>query len=156
MRVAKKRIIAVVGEGRTVIRFGSSGVALPPEVEKALQEIEEVAAKFKRQLLVISLTGVQHLSSVFFGKLAALHERLSGKGIQLRLCSMSPEAENAYKVLNLQKVIPFAPLKRGRSGSDYASRRRRGRVQDCRRLSESLPRPLTVRASRRSTSLPVV
>jgi anti-anti-sigma factor len=76
-------------------------------VDKALQEIQEIADQHQPRLLVINFTRVLHLSSSFLGKLVALHKRLSAKGGKLRLCCMSPDAENAYKIVSLHKLIPL-------------------------------------------------
>jgi anti-anti-sigma factor len=106
-KVSKLCITAEVDERRAVVHFVSSEVTQPHEVEVALKEIQEVADQFEVRLLVINFTHVPHPSSSFLGKLIALYKRLSGEGIQLRLCCMSLEAENIYKIMNLAKLAPL-------------------------------------------------
>jgi len=107
VKAHKKCIVAEVDEGHMVVSFISPEVALPSQVETALREIHEAADEFNVRRLVINFTHVRHLSSAFLGKLTALHKQLSAKGVQLRLCCMSADAEHAYKLVSLQKLIPL-------------------------------------------------
>lgn len=109
MQVTKMLITAEVYNGQMTVHFRSRDVAQRENVEMALDEIYEVAEESEVRLLVINFTHVQFLSSLFLGKLTALYKRLSVRGIQLRLCCMSPEAENVYKIMNLQKLAAVYP-----------------------------------------------
>lgn len=105
MKVAKTHIKADVEDASIVVRFSAPELTLNHDVDLAVREIDEVLAQSKAPVLVINFAQVRRLSSAFLGKLIGLHKRLSANRRQLRLCGMSPDLANIYKIMNLQSLF---------------------------------------------------
>lgn len=105
VKVAKTHIRAEVNETSAVVRFAAPELTLNHDVDIAVREIDEVLAQAKVTVVVISFAQVRRLSSAFLGKLIGLHKRLSANKMQLRLCCMSPDLTNIYKIMNLQALF---------------------------------------------------
>jgi anti-anti-sigma factor len=109
MRTQKTKILADVTGEQAIIYFVGSTVRDLGDVQKIVDEIEEVAYNSKIKLLVINFSRVTQLTSAFLGRLITLNKSLKQAGITLRLCSMSPQIEEAFRICKFQKLIPLFP-----------------------------------------------
>ena len=109
MKIQKTRIIADITGEQAIIYFVGSTVRDLGDVQKIVDEIEEVAYNSKIKLLVINFSRVTQLTSAFLGRLITLNKSLKQAGITLRLCSMSPQIEEAFRICKFQKLIPLFP-----------------------------------------------
>ena len=107
MKIAKSRIIAEVTGKQAIIYFLASNVRELGDVQKIMEEIEEVAYNYDITLVVINFSKLKSLTSAFLSKLVTLNKSLRTADIELRLCSMATEVERAYKICKLQKLIPL-------------------------------------------------
>ena len=107
MKVTKTRIMGEITGKQAIIYFFSSHVRELSDVQKIMDEIEEIAYNYKITLLIINFAKLRQLTSSFLSKLIVLNKSLRQVGIQLRLCSMCPEVERAYTICKLQKIIPL-------------------------------------------------
>lgn len=57
-------------------------------------------------VLALNCLNVQHMSTVFLTRLTALQATLKERRVALRVCGLSPEALQAFKLCNLDKRIP--------------------------------------------------
>ena len=109
MKTQKTRIIADVSGDQAIIYFLGPTVRDLGDVQKILDEIEDVAYNSKIKLMVINFSRVTQLTSAFLGRLITLNKSLKQAGIALRLCSMAPQVEEAFKICKFQKLIPLFP-----------------------------------------------
>ena len=109
MRTQKTKILADVTGEQAVIYFVGSTVRDLGDVQKIVDEIEEVAYNSKITLLVINFSRLTQLTSAFLGRLITLNKSLKQAGVTLRLCSMSPQIEEAFRICKFQKLIPLFP-----------------------------------------------
>ncbi|MGO8703905.1 MAG: STAS domain-containing protein [Candidatus Brocadiia bacterium] len=109
MRTQKTKILADVTGEQAVIYFVGSTVRDLGDVQKIVDEIEEVAYNSKITLLVINFSRLTQLTSAFLGRLITLNKSLKQTGVTLRLCSMSPQIEEAFRICKFQKLIPLFP-----------------------------------------------
>lgn len=109
MRTQKTKILANVTGEQAVIYFVGSTVRDLGDVQKIVDEIEEVAYNSKITLLVINFSRLTQLTSAFLGRLITLNKSLKQTGVTLRLCSMSPQIEEAFRICKFQKLIPLFP-----------------------------------------------
>ena len=109
MRTQKTKILADVTGEQAIIYFVGSTVRDLGDVQKIVDEIEEVAYNSKIKLLVINFSRVTQLTSAFLGRLITLNKSLKQAGITLRLCSMTPQVEEAFRICKFQKLIPLFP-----------------------------------------------
>ncbi len=107
MKVPKSRIVAEVTGKQAIIYFLASNVRELGDVQKIIDEIEEVAYNYDIHLIVINFSKLKSLTSAFLSKLVTLNKSLRTADIKLRLCSMSSEVARAYKICKLQKLIPL-------------------------------------------------
>jgi anti-anti-sigma factor len=109
MRTQKTKILADVNGEHAVIYFLGPTVRDLPDVQKVVDEIEDVAYNSKIKLMVINFSRVTQLTSAFLGRLITLNKSLQQAGIALRLCSMAPQVEEAFRICKFQKLIPLYP-----------------------------------------------
>jgi len=109
MKTQKTKIMADVTGEQAIIYFLGSTVRDLGDVQKILDEIEDVAYNSKIKLLVINFSRVTQLTSAFLGRLVTLNKSLKQVGVTLRLCSMTPQVEEAFKICKFQKLIPLFP-----------------------------------------------
>jgi len=109
MKTQKTKIMADVTGEQAIIYFLGSTVRDLGDVQKILDEIEDVAYNSKIKLLVINFSRVTQLTSAFLGRLVTLNKSLKQVGVTLRLCSMTPQVEEAFRICKFQKLIPLFP-----------------------------------------------
>ena len=109
MKTQKTKIMADVTGEQAIIYFLGSTVRDLGDVQKILDEIEDVAYNSKIKLLVINFSRVTQLTSAFLGRLITLNKSLKQVGVTLRLCSMTPQVEEAFRICKFQKLIPLFP-----------------------------------------------
>ena len=109
MKTRKTKIVADVTGDQAIIYFLGPTVRDLGDVQKILDEIEAVAYNSKIKLMVINFSHVTQLTSAFLGRLVTLNKSLKQVGIALRLCSMTPQVEEAFKICKFQKLIPLFP-----------------------------------------------
>ena len=109
MKVQKTKIWADITGEQAVIYFLGASVREMADVQKIMDEIDEVAGRGQIKLVVLNFARVQQLTSSFLGRLIGLSKSLKQSGITLRLCGMLPQVEEAFKICKLQKLIPLYP-----------------------------------------------
>ena len=105
MRLQKTKIVADIDAGQAVIRFVPIAVREMSEVQKIMEEIEDVAYNNKVTLVVINFARLKQLTSSFLSRLVTLNKSLTQANVGLRLCCMTPVVEEAFKICKLQKLI---------------------------------------------------
>ena len=112
MKVQKTRILADIHGEQAVIYFMSTHIREMGDVQKIMEEIGEIAANYRVNLMIINFSKLRQLTSAFLSRLIALNQDLRKLKIKLRLCSMSPQVERAYRICRLQKIIPLYATER--------------------------------------------
>jgi len=107
MKTQKTMIAVSVTDDRAVIYFLGPTVREIADVQKIVDEIEDVAYNSKIKLMVINFSRVMQLTSAFLGRLISLNKSLKQMGVELRLCSMTSQVEEAFKICKFQKLIPL-------------------------------------------------
>lgn len=78
--------------------------------EAKIQKIgEELVAAADRaasgKKLILSFRGVGYMSSAMIGKLVLLNKRCKKDGVELKLCDISANVEDVFKIMKLNKVF---------------------------------------------------
>lgn len=107
MKVQKTKITATVDSEKAIINFLPTAIRDMADAQKVLDEIDEIAYNYKIKLLVVDFSRLRQMTSAFLSKLITLNKSLTQAGIKLRLCCMSPEVEEAFRICKLQKLIPL-------------------------------------------------
>ena len=107
MKVQKTKISATVDSEKAIVRFLPTAIRDMADAQKVLDEIQDVAYNYKIGLLVLDFSRLKQMTSAFLSKLITLNKSLAQAQIKLRLCGMSPEVEEAFRICKLQKIIPL-------------------------------------------------
>ena len=75
-------------------------------IEQIGNEFADVAMEAAgNRKLVVNFQGVKFMSSAMLGKLLPLQKRCKADKITLKLCNLSPNLMEVFKILNLTKVF---------------------------------------------------
>jgi len=107
MKIKKTYTVAEITMNQAIIRFVPTHIRELSDAQKTSDEIEELAYNYDISLLVINFSRLKQMTSSFLGKLITLNKSLKQAGIELRLCCMTRQVEQAYKICKLQNVIPL-------------------------------------------------
>ncbi len=89
-----------------MVHFQSSSILDQSIIDQIGAELGEVAleAAGNRKLLV-NFQGVKFMASAMLGKLLPLNKRCKADKIKLKLCNISPNLMEVFKITNLTKVF---------------------------------------------------
>jgi anti-sigma B factor antagonist len=89
-----------------VVNFQAGSIIDQGLIDQIGHELSEVAleAAGSRKLLV-NFTGVKFMASAMLGKLLPLHKKCKNDKIKLKLCNISPNLMEVFKITNLNKVF---------------------------------------------------
>lgn len=107
MKIQKTRIWAEVTGDQAVVYFLPTSVREMADVQKILDEIMDVSCNFDLKLMVINFARLRQMTSAFLSKLITMNRSLGQAGIKLRVCCMTAEVEEAFRICQLQKIIPL-------------------------------------------------
>lgn len=107
MILQKTRIKADITSEQAIINFLSSYVRDQTDVLKIEREILSVAENYNLRLMVLDFSALQHMTSAFLAKLITLNKELRALDVTLRVCGMSSEVEQAFRLCRLEKIIPM-------------------------------------------------
>src|SRR5262249_18722380 len=77
------------------------------KIQKLGDALLSLAARVERRQLVVSLGGVERLSTMMLGKLMALHKRLKERGGRLALCRIDPRIDEIFRIFNFRRLLPI-------------------------------------------------
>ena len=106
METSKQPHIAwTLSEGVAVCRFRFAQHRPLEEFDEIGRELNAVADADGVQAVLLDLAAYDHITSRFLGILAALSKKLSIGNRKLALCRMRPEAQRAFTVSGLDRII---------------------------------------------------
>lgn len=109
MKQSKDTFVAEVTTHYAVIHLKASSIRETSDAQKIMSELDELLVGFKADLVVVNFRRVNMVCSSFLGKLIALDRSLKERGIALRVCSLNPDVERAFKLLKLHKLLKICP-----------------------------------------------
>ena len=77
------------------------------QIGKELMEMATSASQNKK--MVLNFQGVQFMSSAMIGKLVLLNKKCKTDAVDLRLCQISPNVLEVFKITRLNKVFEIYP-----------------------------------------------
>lgn len=92
-----------------VVYFQAGSIIDQGLIDQIGQELGAVTleAAGSRKLLV-NFTGVKFMASAMLGKLLPLHKKCKNDKIKLKLCNISPNLMEVFKITNLNKVFEIS------------------------------------------------
>jgi anti-sigma B factor antagonist len=89
----------------TRIEFTEKHVIDEVVIRQIGNELTKLVDASPRPRLVVSFTGVEHLSSAALGTLLTVMNRVRAKDGQLRLCDIAPQILQIFEITKLNKVL---------------------------------------------------
>ena len=93
-------------DGVLVVYFTDSKILDEAKIQKIGAELIEAAdAAAAEKKMVLNFTGVGFMSSAMIGKLVLLNKKCKMDGIDLKLCDISGNVQEVFKIMKLNKVF---------------------------------------------------
>ena len=93
-------------EGVLVVYFNEAKILDEAKIQKIGTELIEAAGtSAESQRLLLNFTGVGFMSSAMIGKLVLLNKKCKTDGITLKLCEISGNVSEVFKIMKLNKVF---------------------------------------------------
>jgi anti-anti-sigma factor len=93
-----------------VVSFHETKIADLAAVQQLEKELQAVALQAASgQKLLVDFSGVEFISSMTIGLIVRLRGECKRAGIQLKLCSLSPNLSEAFRITGLRKVLEIYP-----------------------------------------------
>lgn len=93
-------------DGIVLVYMADAKILDEPQIQKIGEELlsaAERAAGTKK--MVVNFRGVGYMSSAMIGKLVLLNKHCKNQGITLKLCEISSNVEEVFKIMKLNKVF---------------------------------------------------
>lgn len=87
------------------IRFRSQRLLDEGEIEKLAREVLSEIDKSTEEKVVLDFQPVQFMSSSMLGKLVMIHKKCKEFKVKLKLCSISPDIREVFKISRLDKLF---------------------------------------------------
>ena len=88
-----------------VVYFSDSKILDDARIQQIGEELVESTTRAANNRLVLNFQGVNFMSSAMIGKLVLLNKKCKKDGIALKLCNISPNVTEVFKIMRLTKVF---------------------------------------------------
>jgi anti-sigma B factor antagonist len=87
------------------IRILDERLVDPEQLKRMFDELYEILGKTDQTQVVLDFTSVKFMASAMLGKLVALQKKCVEYRAKLKLCGISPEIMEVFKITKLNKVF---------------------------------------------------
>ncbi|MFH0965815.1 MAG: STAS domain-containing protein [Planctomycetota bacterium] len=107
MDTGKKRgmLITRESDGVLVVYFTVNSLVFPNDIESAGRELMKLLEETSSLRVALEMSALKQISSGFVSKLLLFSRQLGMRGGKLVLCGMSPQVDQVFKILRLQKIL---------------------------------------------------
>ena len=88
-----------------VVGFSDSKILDDARIQQLGKELVEQAAAAQGGKMVLNFDGVSFMSSAMIGKLVLLNKKCKQDDVVLKLCNISPNVAEVFKIMRLNKVF---------------------------------------------------
>ncbi|MCB1155482.1 STAS domain-containing protein [bacterium] len=92
-------------EGVTVASFTDAKILDEAKIQQIGTELMECAATANDSRLLLDFEGVSFMSSAMIGKLVLLHKKCKDGEVKLKVCNISDNVMEVFKITRLHKVF---------------------------------------------------
>ena len=89
----------------TVVSFQDAQILDEVKIQQISDELNQVAERVANGKLLLNFTDVKFMSSAVLGKLNNLNKKCKANGATLKLCNISPDIMQVFKITKLNKVF---------------------------------------------------
>ncbi len=92
-------------EGVLVVSFTDAKILDEAKIAQIGKELMELVAMADQGKMVVDFSGVSFMSSAMIGKLVLLHKRCKSAEIKMKVCQISDNVMEVFKITRLHKVF---------------------------------------------------
>jgi anti-anti-sigma factor len=101
-------IATYVKEDILTIRIQDDRLVDPAVLERLFEDLDAELGKSTQDRVVLDFSAVQFMASAALGKLLQLNKKFAEYRAKLKLCSISPQIMEVFKITKLNKVFDIA------------------------------------------------
>jgi len=105
MAKSASRLRVTVDESITRVEFVDRNILDEANIQQIGEELMKLVEAGSRPKILISFSGVEHLSSAALGTLIHVHKRLEQRNGQLRLSEINAQIFEVFKITKLNKLF---------------------------------------------------
>ncbi len=98
LRIMKQDEVAVV-------EFTTSRILDQTNVQQLGEEFDELLEKHDLEKIVLNFDKINFMSSAVMGKLVSLHKKVSNRGGKLKLCNISSDIFEIFKIMRFDRIF---------------------------------------------------
>lgn len=87
------------------IRIQEERLIDPEQLKRLFEELHTLLGKTDAQQIVLDFSGVKFMASAMLGKLVAFQKKCEEFRAKLKLCSVTPDIFEVFKITKLNKVF---------------------------------------------------
>jgi anti-sigma B factor antagonist len=88
-----------------VVSFESARILDDATIQRIGQDLLTLAGEAREGRMVLNFGAVKFMSSAMIGKIILLHKKCKADNITLKLCSISNEVMEVFKLMRLNKLL---------------------------------------------------
>ncbi len=92
-------------EGVLVVSFTDAKILDEAKIAQIGKELMELVSMADQGKMVVDFSGVSFMSSAMIGKLVLLHKRCKSAEIKMKVCQISDNVMEVFKITRLHKVF---------------------------------------------------
>jgi anti-sigma B factor antagonist len=100
-----KNLTTELKDGTLVLHFTDTKILDEGTIDQIGKELGEACEQATSKKLVLNFKGVSFMSSAMIGKLVLLNKKCKSDGINLKLCSISDNVMEVFRIMRLNKVF---------------------------------------------------
>ena len=95
--------------GVLVVYFSQHKILNNEVIKQIGEELTELTTRAVNDKMLLNFTGVGFMSSAMMGKILLLSKKCKADGVNLKLCSITPDVLEVFTIMRLNKVLDLQP-----------------------------------------------
>ena len=96
-------------DGILTVCFDDARILDESKLEQVGQDLIEMLNQTTEERVILDFRNVKFMSSSMLGKLVQVHKKCAEFKVKLKLCSISPEIRQVFKITKLDKLFDIEP-----------------------------------------------
>ena len=92
-------------QGVLVVSFTDAKILDEAKIQQIGKELMELVPQATSSKMLLDFTGVSFMSSAMIGKLVLLHKKCKSSDVTMKVCSISDNVMEVFKITRLHKVF---------------------------------------------------
>ena len=102
-------ITTATRDGILFIQLDDQRLLDEARIQKVEQEVDAAIDASTETRIVLDFSKVQFMSSSMIGKLVKLHKKVKSFKAKMKLCAVSPDIQEVFKITRLDKLFEIEP-----------------------------------------------